>query len=166
MEMKVKRYTVEQKLWAVQQLEEPMNRSIKELAQASGITEVSLRSWRDFARGGGRFMPGSKDDGQRTSAAKFRAVLETATLSEVEVAEYCRVKSILPHELQEWRAACEQANGAESRSDAVVDSPTALARVKRLERELRRKDAALAEAAALLVLGKKADAIWGKEEED
>ena len=39
-------------------------------------------------------------------------------------------------------------------------------RIRELERELRRKDAALAETAALLVLRKKAEAIWGKGEED
>ena len=37
-------------------------------------------------------------------------------------------------------------------------------RIKQLERELRRKDAALAETAALLVLRKKAEALWGKDE--
>jgi hypothetical protein len=47
-----------------------------------------------------------------------------------------------------------------------VDNPSALKRVKELERELRRKEAALAEAAALLMLRKKADAIWGTEEEE
>lgn len=164
--MKVKRYTAEQKLWAVQQLEAPRNCSIMELAKSSGITEVSLRSWRDFAREGGRFMPGENEKGQRSSAEKFRVVLETAPLSEAEVDEYCRVRSILPHELQEWRTACERANGAVARSEAAVESPTTLDRIKQLQRELRRKDAALAEAAALLVLRKKADAIWGMEEDD
>jgi hypothetical protein len=166
MDMKVKRYTAEQKLWAVQQLEAPMNRSIVELARASGITEVSLRTWRDFARDGGRFMASDNEEGQRSSAEKFRVVLETAPLSEAEIEEYCRVKSILPHELQEWRTACERANGAEPRSGAAVESVTTQDKIKRLQRELRRKDAALAEAAALLVLRKKADAIWGTGEDD
>ena len=37
-------------------------------------------------------------------------------------------------------------------------------RIKELERELRRKDAALAETAAILALRKKVQAIWGDEE--
>lgn len=45
-------------------------------------------------------------------------------------------------------------------------NPSALERLRELERELRRKDAALAEAAALLMLRKKADAIWGTEEDE
>ena len=48
----------------------------------------------------------------------------------------------------------------------AVENPTALQRIKSLEKELRRKDAALAEAAALLILRKKADAIWGEEEDE
>lgn len=164
--MSAKRYSAEQKRWAVQQMAPPLNRSVVELAKASGITVVSLRTWRELARKGGRFMPGSKGSDRWSSADKFRAVLETAPLSESEIAEYCRAKGLVPEHLKEWRTACEQANGAEPRSDAVVDSPTALERIKKLERELRRKDAALAEAAALLVLRKKADAIWAKGEED
>ena len=39
-------------------------------------------------------------------------------------------------------------------------------KTRRLEKELRRKDKALAEAAALLVLQKKAQAIWGDDGDD
>ncbi len=39
-------------------------------------------------------------------------------------------------------------------------------RIKELERELRQKEKALAETAALLVLRKKAQAIWGEVEDD
>ena len=38
-------------------------------------------------------------------------------------------------------------------------------RIRELERELRRKDAALAETAALLVLRKKLNAYWGSDDE-
>jgi hypothetical protein len=46
-----------------------------------------------------------------------------------------------------------------------VVNPTVQERICQLERELRRKTQALAETAALLVLGKKADAIWGRQEQ-
>ena len=39
-------------------------------------------------------------------------------------------------------------------------------RIKQLERELKRKEAALAEAAAILVLRKKLNALWGSDDED
>ena len=108
------------------------------------------------------------DPSQAGTAAKFRAVLETAAFCEAELSEYCRRKAVHPEQLRQWRAACEGANGdgrPVSGSTPVVN-PSALERLRELERELRRKDAALAEAAALLMLRKKADAIWGTEEDE
>jgi hypothetical protein len=115
-------------------------------------------------------MPGNgKTSDQWSSADKFRVVLETAPLSEQEIAQYCRSKGIYSEQIRRWREACEQANvvlepkpGAAQRGDAKV----AHKRIRELERQLKRSDAARAEAAALLSLRKKAEAIWGKEEED
>lgn len=167
--MKFRRYTAEQKAWAVAQMAAPASRTIKELAKTSGITEVSLRLWRDSARAQRGLGPADGNAGQNwSSAEKFRAVLETAPLSQAEVSRYCRTKAIQAEHLGQWRLACEQANalrGGAGVALAAVDNPDAVQRVRDLERELRRKDAALAEAAALLILGKKADAIWGKDEE-
>jgi hypothetical protein len=75
---------------------------------------------------------------------------------------------LLPEQIRQWRVACEQANASMTTSQGVVkpDSGMARERIKQLERELRRKDAALAETAALLVLRKKAEAIWGKDEDE
>jgi len=63
--------------------------------------------------------------------------------------------------------ACEQANDWERSSTARIGQATKddKKRVKNLERELARKDRALAETAALLVLRKKAAAIWGGDED-
>ncbi|MNP84932.1 hypothetical protein D3C76_1844560 [compost metagenome] len=63
-----------------------------------------------------------------------------------------------------WRVACEQAN-TPTQQEPVKDIAS-VKRIEQLERELRRKEAALAETAALLVLRKKADAIWGKDEDE
>ena len=65
------------------------------------------------------------------------------------------------HGLQDWT----HPRGRSQRSAMMTDKPTKPLtpeqRIKELERELRRKDAALAETAALLVLKKKAEAWWG-----
>ena len=98
---------------------------------------------------------------------KFNAVLETAALSEAELAEYCRRRGLYPEQIQRWRASCEQANDladGKARDDAEAVE-TERKRSKELERELRRKEAALAETAALLTLRKKANAIWGDADE-
>ena len=92
-------------------------------------------------------------------------VVETAALSEAERGEYCRKRGLYPEQLQAWRRACAQANAAPVTPRATPAKLSDKRRVQELERELRRKDKALAETAALLVLRKKADAIWGKDED-
>jgi transposase-like protein len=159
--MKQKRYSTEQKQWAIKQLQAPINRTVAEVAGRTGITEVSLRTWLAASRAeAGQ----SEVEGKWSSAEKFRVVLETAPLSQEEVAQYCRGRSILPEQLQQWRQACEQANGgtvpSQERGGGAAEQ-----RIRSLERELKRKTEALAETAALLVLRKKADAIWGTGED-
>lgn len=161
--MERKRYTAEEKAWVLEQMSPPVSRSVVELGKETGITQVTLRTWRNEATAEGASMPGTvKREGRWSSADKFRAVLETAPMSEAQLAEYCRVKAIQPEQLRHWRHACERANDPTGTSPAI--SVTVVKQIHELQRELRRKNAALAEAAALLVLRKKADAIWGKDE--
>ncbi len=102
-----------------------------------------------------------------SSRDKFNAVLETASLSEAEVAEYCRSKGIHTSQIALWREACMQANDWDRTSSAQLKSATKAAnkRAKKLETELLRKDKALAEAAALLVLRGKLNALFGEDED-
>ena len=94
-------------------------------------------------------------------------VVEVAALNEAEQGEYCRQRGLYPEQLQNWRRACEQANAGQAGplAQSKYDAQTDKRRIQALERELRRKDKALAEAAALLVLRKKAEAIWGTDED-
>lgn len=165
--MKQMRYTAEQKRWAVEQMKSPLNRTVAEVAEDTGITEVSLRAWRDAARQAGELVPSGQSSERWSGSDKFRVVLETAPLSEEELAAYCRARGLLPEQIQQWRQACEQANEDIDRVGEVgrVVSPDTRDRIRSLERELRRKNEALAETAALLVLRKKANAIWGTGED-
>ena len=163
MDMKHRRYTAEDRAWVLEQLSAPLRRTVVEVAKQTGITQVTLRTWRHAAKAQGASMPGTgKREGRWSSTDKFRAVLDSAPMSETELAQYCRVKAIQPEQLRQWRHACERANDPTGTTPAV--SVTAIKHIHDLQRELRRKNAALAEAAALLVLRKKADAIWGKDE--
>ena len=166
--MKRVRYAPERRQWAIAQMKPPHNRTVVELARETGITEVTLRTWRESARAKGERVPAGEASEAWSGSAKFRVVLETAALSEGELAEYCRAKAILPEQVQQWREACEQANEPENKLSALaaVVHPGAKQQIRQLERELRRKNDARAEAAALLVRRKKAGAIWGKEEDE
>lgn len=158
--MKHIRYTDEQRAWAIGQMMPPLNRAVVELANATGITQVTLRTWQKAARQEGKIVPGDGKQSRRWSSAdKFRVVLETAPLSEVELSEYCRRKGIYPEQIAQWRQACECAN----ERAAPQLTPAERKRVRELERSLKRRDAELTEANALVALLKKLEAMQRKE---
>lgn len=163
------RYSDELKRAVLRRMMPPESRSVADLSRETGITETTLYNWRKAARETGSVMPGG---GKRKaqdwdSAAKFAVVLETASLSETELASYCRSKGLYVEQVWMWRAACEQANAchdvevAASAQRQKADKR----RIKELERELHRKEKALAEAAALLVLAKKYRALPPQDED-
>jgi transposase-like protein len=140
----------------------PLNRAVVVLARETGVTPFTLRAWQDAARAEGKIMARSSKPGERWSSTdKFQMVLEAALLSETELSAYCRRKGVYPEQIAQWRQACELANG--TMVDPAGLSPAA---VKAQARRLKQVERDLAEARALLVLRKKAEAIWGKDGEE
>ena len=95
-------------------------------------------------------------------------IVETATLSESELGQYCREKGLFVEQVKRWKTDCLQgfSNKKEqeqkSRQQAKIDK----AEIKTLKKELRIKENALAETAALLVLRKNLSALWQEEDGD
>ena len=161
----------ERKEAVLQKMLPPLSLSVPELSKLEGIARPTLYGWRREALLEGRLVVGKgnkKGDG-RSSAQKFAAVLETAPMSEAERAEWCRTQGVHLAELDAWRSACEGANDARERSTDSAATRTAArkseAKTRQLEKELARKDKALAEAAALLVLREKLRALRGEDED-
>ena len=160
-------YSPERREAVLKKMLPPDQRSIPDLAREEGISEPTLYAWRNKARKEGRLMPDSDNTPAGWSSQdKFNAVLETAGLSEAEVAEYCRTKGIHTSQIATWRAACMQANDWERASNEQLKSATRASdkQVKQLKKDLTRKEKALAEAAALLILRGKLDAAFGEDE--
>ena len=91
---------------------------------------------------------------------KLAAVLEAASLSEEELCAFLRCRGLHDAQLQQWRD--QMLVGLEPMPAKRAETK----RIRELEKDLRRKDKALAETAALLVLKKKAQEIWGDEDDD
>jgi len=158
-------YPDEQKARLIERMLPPGQANVPRLAKETGIPRDTLYGWRRQALQARGLSTASAAGGGEcwSSPEKFAMVVETAALSEVERGEYCRKRGIYPEHLQAWRRACEQANGGVSpRSHSERSAERR--RIQALESELRRKEKALAETAALLVLRKKAQAIWGEDE--
>lgn len=107
-------------------------------------------------------------NGDWTSEEKFHMVLEAATLSEQELGEYCRRKGIYTDDIKVWKSQCINANNGsiEDPKKLKTELKEERDKVRKIEKELRFKEKALAETAALLVLRKNVHAIWGDQEED
>lgn len=157
-------YPDEQKMSLIERMLPPQNVDIGQLSRETGIPKDTLYGWRRQAQRSRGIAPTSSARGaERWSAKeKFAMVVETAALSETGRGEYCRKRGLYPEQLQAWRRICEQANGVQAAPRSKTDTADQR-RIRELERELSRKEKALAETAALLVLRKKAQAIWGKD---
>ena len=141
--------------------------SVSALARESGIAESTLYRWRESVTTNGETVNTLKQSEKLSAARKFAIVAEIASLNEAELAEYCRKQGLYPEHVKAWRQAGEQAMAggmvpAKALREAVAAEKK---RIQELERELRRKEKALAETAALLILRKKAAAIWGEDED-
>jgi hypothetical protein len=89
-------------------------------------------------------------------------------MSESELGKYCRAKGLLVEQIKRWKQDCLAGfqTTQEQEKRAAKQAKADKREIKNLNRELRKKDAALAETAALLVLRKKLNAFWGDENED
>ena len=159
-------YSPERKAAVLAKMLPPNNMPLSRLAKEEGISAGTLATWRAEARARGQFLPDAKVGPEGWSSEdKLAAVIETASLNETELGEYCRRRGIYAEQLAVWREACARANDWERSTSRQIARETREAhkRVQQLERELARKEKALAEAAALMILRKKAEAIWGLE---
>ena len=162
-------YSKKHKEAILKKMMSPSNKIIPQISREEGIPVSTLYTWRTKARESGELLPyGSSSPAGWNSKDKFLAVLETTSLSEIEVSEYCRKKGIYPEQVQDWKSACEKANDWDRHSNKQLQKSIQKEQkiIKSLTSELSRKEKALAETAALLVLRKKAEAIWGMGEEE
>jgi transposase-like protein len=164
----------------IQRLTGPRAMSARALAAEVGIGQPTLSRWLRRAQGtlgpmSKRSTPPTAATGSPTNARRaedwpaeerLRVISEAARLSEDELGAFLRREGLHEATLQEWRTAALGGLEPERSSRARKASSAEQKRLRELERELRRKDKALAETAALLVLQKKVQAIWGDGDDD
>ncbi len=97
---------------------------------------------------------------------KLKAVLDAASLPDEQIGTFLRKKGIHETHLEQWRMQMLGGLGKRRTNGKPSRRNTDIKRIRSLEKELHRKDKALAETAALLVLKKKVQEIWGGEDGD
>ncbi len=163
------KYSPERKASVLKKLLPPNNQTIPAVSKMEGISEATLYNWKKQAKQQGVAVPGNQKNSEQWSAeSKFAIVVETASMNENELSEYCRSKGLYPEQIKQWRQYCiqgqlsERQRSKQEQKQAKQDKKE----IKALKRELHRKEKALAETTALLVLRKKFNALWEENEDD
>ena len=163
------RISVERKEAILKKLLPPYSMSVKEVSEEEGISTATLYHWRQQLRRSGAAVPNSHTSSEQWSAqTKLAIVAETYSMTESELSQYCREKGLFPEQIQSWRSECMQGfkSSKEQEAEAKKQAKADKLEIKELKKDLRLKEKALAETAALLVLRKKLRAFYGEEPED
>ena len=132
--------------------------SATQLARETGVAQQNLSRWLEEARS----LPIMADRPKPavrgwTVEQKARVLADASQLDAGELTVYLEREGVKLAEYEQWRIALDEGGAASASTNK---------RIRQLERELARKEKALAEAAALLVLKKKVDTLYGEDEDD
>lgn len=138
----------------------------QELAAEHGFHPSSISRWiTTYGITGVMKTKKSKSPHNWSAEEKLKAIEETSSLNEEELGDYLRREGLHSHHLQSWRGEILSFFKSKTHPKKKAAETVLLEKeVKFLQRNLVRKEKALAEAAALLVLKKKADAYFSDEE--
>jgi transposase len=158
----------------IRRLAGPQPQALTDLAIETGIAQSTLFRWLQEA--GKTVIKSRKSDSSPsnqpaaarrpqdiTAVERARFVVEGSTLSGEARGIFLRENGLHEEQLQAWTSALSTSHEA---GPSARTTKADAKRIRQLEKELVRKDRALAEAAALMVLQKKAALYFGVDEED
>jgi len=169
------RYNQSFKQQAVEKaLSRPEGTTLAEVTDSLGIGHSTLHKWmvksRNQELGSNSAHDSTSISGVRkekrpqdwSQEERLEMVIACGALDEAAMNALCRERGLYAHHVRQWKQDLISSFSANERSD-----PKRLkSEVRELKKELNRKDRALAETAALLVLQKKVSAIWGNDEDN
>ena len=166
-------YSKERKEAIINKMLPPSNMSVPELAKLENIPYGTVYTWKRVYIDKTKQTQELKTENtnvsikQWTAEQKLATIIETSTLSEQERHEYCRKNGLYSGDIESWKVSIIK--GAEQNVAQVKTDKSELKKLRSenhsLKKELHRKEKALAETAALLVLRKKLDALWEENED-
>ena len=163
-------YSEQRKAIILKRLLPPFNESISKVSRDEGIPKTTLFTWKQKQGELKKMVPQIvKKKPQFTAETRFAILVETATMSEAALSVYCREKGLYPEQVKAWKAECLSSMAPQPSKLSYAEKQEAKKdqkRIRELEKELRKKEKALAEAAALLMLRKKLRALYGEDSED
>lgn len=159
------KYSKEFKESVIARMLPPEKASVPELARETGIPRDTLYTWRLKYRNTQGAVGDSGSSSRFSNEEKLAMIIETASLNEVELGEYCRRKGLYPEQIAGWKRAFIEARTSPGKAEHKQVREQSKA-IRKLQGELNRKEKALAETAALLVLEKKYQAFLESKDAD
>lgn len=146
---------------------------LEEFAHGMGVGYSTLQKWirqsknqeLDFAQTDVNTMKNERRPQDWNAQERLDMIIRCAPLDESAAAELCRQQGIYPHHITQWKADFTRGKTTKNHAENGADVKHLKSENTQLKKELNRKDKALAETAALLVLQKKVNAIWGCNED-
>jgi transposase-like protein len=144
------------------------NKKQIEIAREFGVGRSTIGKWLREYKQNGSINLNSKEKRPRdwTAEERISAIIETGTMKAEEKAAWCRRSGIFTHHLDQWKKDAISAMTLKRTKEKTESEKHFKKEIAALKKDLSRKDKALAETAALLVLKKKAQEIWGEPEDD
>lgn len=166
-------YSTETKEAIVKQVFNKESLSLAEIARRNNVPPSTLDGWMKQAQlkavgnaSGGEAARSVSSLAPLGAAERLEHLLATGSLSEVELGAYCRQHGLYSFQLADWKKEFMMSDTPTQKTAESTELKALRLENKRLRSDLERKDRALAEASALLILKKKAQAIWGDPEDD
>ena len=158
---KMSKFTDEFKINIINQYKRS-NLGVREFAENANISKTSMYKWLNEEN----IDLNNMKPKNYTTKKRLDIIIQTAGLNDVELAEYCRKKGLFKDEILEWKQDFinQKKTRNEIKKEFSVKSSMQDKKIKKLERQLARKEKALSEAATLLMLQKKMQAYWETEE--
>jgi len=173
------KYTEGFKIQAVEKaLNQSAEISLTEMADTLGISRSTLQRWITQSKNHQLETSDNYSSPIMTMTEKekrpedwsleerLKVIIEADSLSEEATSELCRSQGIFPHHIKEWKQQFIMGSTLSTETKKQVTVKKLRYEIKELNKDLNRKNKALAETAALLVLKKKANAIWGNSEDN
>jgi transposase len=144
----------------------PESRSIAKVSQETGVNEQTVRNWLKQSKSGILTSKRAASSPRSlTPKEKYQLVVEAAGIDDEHLGEFLRERGLHSEHLTIWDQELREM--IDAKKDRQLKENRALKqKVRLLEKDLLRKNKALAEATALLVLKKKLETLLTDNEED
>jgi transposase len=161
--MAYRKFSEEQKRMWVKKFLSRGSKSIEVFCRENALSSTAVYKWAAIYGKTDDMKPLTRTPQNWTPEEKFKAVMAFDSLPVEEQGAYLRREGVHADHIEMWREKMQKSLEPES-TDKRTERGELIYKIQGLEKDLLRKEKALAEAAAIIILKKKADLIWGNED--